>query len=90
MGTKINKENFKAFMKRRKLNFYSLLAITCLSILITAICLIVGWIPNRVSILVVVSVLLALLCCLQTYRLRKCFRTMKEFKGQRKKREREE
>ena len=85
MAKLLNKEKLKEFLFRRRINFLTLLAITLLSVVITVICLVTGFISNRVYILVIVSILLVLLCCLQAYRMRKSFRTMKAFRGLRKK-----
>ena len=85
MAKVLNKEKLREFFFRRKINFLTLVTITLLSIVITVACLLTGFIPNRVNILVIVSVLLVLLCCIQAYRMRKSFRTIKAFRGMRKK-----
>lgn len=89
MAKILNKEKLKEFLFRRRINFLTLVAITLLSVVITVVCLMTGFIPNRVNILVIVSVLLVLLCCLQAYRMRKSFRTIKAFRGLRKKKQQE-
>lgn len=88
MGMKINRKSLKKFFFRRRLNLMTLLIITLLSIIVTAACLITGFIPERVGILEIVTVLLIGLCIVQTYRMRSCFRTMKSFRGKRKKKPR--
>ncbi len=85
MGKKINGEKLKAFIFRRRINALTLLSITLLSISATVFCALTGFAPVRLNILVIVSVLLVLLCAVQFYRMRSSFRTMKNFKGKRKK-----
>lgn len=86
MANRLNKKSLKEFFFRRKINFFTLLAITLLSIAVTLICRITGFIPGRLVILEIVSVLLVLLCGVQAFRMRRSFRTMKDFRGKRKKR----
>lgn len=86
MGKKFNREKLKDFLLRRRLNFLSLVCVTALSVIVTLLCFIFHLIPNRVYILVVVSALLVLLCIIQALRMRSSFRTMKSFRGVRKKR----
>ncbi|MBR5287513.1 MAG: hypothetical protein IKU34_02845 [Clostridia bacterium] len=85
MGKRINRKTLGEFFVRRKLNLLSLLSITLLSIVVTVVCLITGFIRERVGILVFVSVMLMILCIIQTFRMKSSFRTMKDFKGKRKK-----
>ena len=84
MGKTINKKKLGEFFMRRKLNFLSLLSVTLLSIAATAVCLVTGFIPERVGILALISVLLMILCIIQAFRMKSSFRTMKSFKGRRK------
>lgn len=90
MKKKLNREKLKDFLLRRRLNFLSLICITALSILVTLLCLVFGFIPRRVYILVIVSAMLVLLCIVQALRMRSSFRTMKSFRGVRKKKPKDE
>jgi len=90
MAKPLNREKLREFLLRRRLNFMSLLALTAMSVVITVICLITGFIPGRVYILEIVSALLVLLCCLQAYRMRRSYKTLKDFKGKRKKKKQAE
>ena len=90
MAAKFNRKKLKEFFFRRRVNFFTLLVITLMSIVVTVICLITGFIPERVLILEIVTVLLFVLCCVQTYRMSRSFRTMKDFKGKRKKKKKAE
>jgi len=83
MARKLNRERLKAFIDRRKINALGLTIITAASIAITLICAMIGF--KRTDVLVVVSALLILLCLLQSFKYRRSFRTMKSFKGLRKK-----
>lgn len=86
MGKQFNREKLKDFLLRRRLNFLSLICITTLSVLVTLLCFVFNLIPNRIYILVIVSALLVLLCVVQALRMRSSFRTIKSFRGVRKKR----
>lgn len=90
MPNKINRKKWKEFFFRRKINMTTLLVITLMSILITGICLMTGFLPERVVLLELVTAALIVLSIVQTYRMKSSFRTMKDFKGKRKKRDREE
>lgn len=83
MANKINKERLKAFILRRKLNIFGLMAITVISALITLICALTGF--ARTNLLVIITVLLVLLCFVQGIKMRSSFRTIRSFKGARKK-----
>ena len=83
MPGKINRTRLKAFIARRKTNSLGLSLITAASALITLICAMTGF--KRTDVLAVVTVLLIALCLLQAIKYRKSFRTMKSFKGLRKK-----
>ena len=78
-----NKERLRAFIQRRRINALGLLVITFLSAVITIYCAITGF--KRTEILAVVTVLLVILCFVQEIKLRKGFRTIRSFKGSRKK-----
>lgn len=83
MPRKFNKERLKAFIARRKINALGLSIITAASALITLFCATTGF--KRTEILVIVTIALVILCVLQAFKNRKSFRTMKSFKGWRKK-----
>ena len=90
MANQINRKKLKKFFFRRKINLLTLLVITLMSIVVTAMCLLTGFIPDRVILLELVSVLLIVLCIVQTYRMRSSFRTIKDFRGKRKKTQKNE
>lgn len=78
-----HKENLRAFIMRRKINAMGLLVITLMTAVITIFCAIRGF--ARTDILATVTVLLVLLCFIQEIKMRKGFRTIRSFKGSRKK-----
>jgi len=78
-----NKARLRAFIQRRKINALALLIITFACALITIICAVRGF--ARTDILGVVTILLVILCFIQEYKLRRSYRTIKSFKGSRKK-----
>ena len=80
----MDRERIKAFIFRRKANFFGLLAITALSLVMTLVFALLH--SPRTRILIAVSVLLVLLCALQLYRMRSSYRTIPSFRGFRKKR----
>ncbi len=90
MANQLNKEKLRKFFFRRRINFLTLLVITLMSIAVTLICRATGFIPGRMVILEIVSLLLIVLCAVQVYRMRTSFRTMKDFKGKRKKKKKTE
>lgn len=90
MGKTINRKKLGEFFLRRKMNFLSLLAVTLLSIVVTILCAVTGFIRDRIGMLVLIDVLLLILCVIQTLRMKSSFRTMKAFKGKRKKKKTEE
>ena len=83
MSRKFNKERLKAFIARRRINALGLSVITAASALITLYCAMTGF--KRTEILVIVTIALIVLCLLQAFKNRKAFRTMKSFRGWRKK-----
>lgn len=83
MANKINRERLKAFLLRRKLNAMGLLVITAFSLIITIICALCSF--PRTGILAFVTALLVLLCFIQAFRMRSSYRTIRAFKGSRKK-----
>lgn len=82
MGEIRKRDKLKAFLQRRKINALGLLVITVMSAVITLICALKGF--ARTDLLILVTVLLVLLCGVQAIKLRKTFRTIPSFKGQRK------
>ncbi len=90
MANRINRRKWKEFFFRRKINMTTLLVITLMSVVITGICLIAGFLPERITLLELVTAALIVLSIVQTYRMKSSFRTMKDFKGKRKKRTKEE
>ena len=76
-------KKLKAFIFRKRANFFGLLAITVISAIATVILALLH--SRRTGILVVVTVLLALLCALQSYKMHSSYRTMPSFRGFRKK-----
>lgn len=90
MANQINRRKWKEFFFRRKINMTTLLVITLMSVVITGICLIAGFLPERITLLELVTAALIVLSIVQTYRMKSSFRTMKDFKGKRKKRTKEE
>jgi len=83
MARKFNKERLKAFIARRKSNTLGLTMITAASALITLHCALTGF--KRTDVLICVTIALIALCLLQAFKNRKAFRTMKSFRGWRKK-----
>lgn len=79
MANKINRERLKAFLLRRRLNAVSLLVITVISIIISILCAVSGF--AHTDIIIIVTVLLILLCLIQTYKMRRSYRTLRAFKG---------
>ena len=87
---RINKTKIKEFVLRRRMNLLTLIVITLMSIVVTTVCMMTGFSRERVEILELVTALLIVLCCIQSFRMHKSYRTMKDYKGKRKKRERNE
>ena len=85
MPRKFNKERLKAFIARRKINALGLTVITAASAIITLYCALTGF--KRTDVLVFVTIALIVLCLIQAFKNKKAFRTMKSFKGWRKKKE---
>ena len=83
MPKKSNKQSLKAFIARRKTNALGLTIITAASALITMICALTGF--DHTDVLFIVTVLLVMLCLIQALRYKKSFRTLKSFRGFRKK-----
>lgn len=87
MTGKLNREKLKAFLYRRRSNTLGLLLITAFSIVVTLLCAMTGF--KRTDILAGVCVLLVLLCIVQLYRVRKSFRTIRSFRGIRRKKKKD-
>ena len=83
MSRKFNRSSLKAFIARRRSNALGLTIITAASALITLLCAMTGF--KHTDVLVVVTILLLALCLIQALKYRKSFRTIKSFKGSRKK-----
>ncbi len=83
MGMRFNREKLKAYLFRRKSNAYGLLVITAMSMLATLFCALTGVSKKKVELLVLVTAALIVLCFIQAWRMRKCFRTLHSFKGTR-------
>lgn len=87
MARKLNREKLKAFIERRKINSFGLLAITLISAVITLVCALSGF--ARTDILTLVTIALVVLCVVQMYKMRSSFRTIRSFKGARKRKPKE-
>ena len=85
MPRPFNRGRLKAFIARRKTNALGLTIITAASALITLICAIIGF--KRTDVLTFVTVLLIALCLIQALKYKTAFRTMKSFRGSKKKKE---
>jgi len=88
MARKINREKLKAFIERRKINTFGLLLITAVSAVITLACALLGF--ARTDILALITIALVFLCVVQMYKMRSSFRTIRSFKGSRKRKPKEE
>lgn len=88
MPRKLNREKLKAFIERRKANAAGLLVITALSAVITLVCAVTGF--ARTDILALVTIALIVLCVVQMYKMRSSFRTIRSFKGSRKRKAKKE
>lgn len=83
-----NKERLRAFIQRRKINALGLLVLTFMTAVITIICAIQGF--KRTDILAVVTILMVALCFVQEIKMRRSYRTIKSFKGFRKKKKQQD
>ena len=86
MANHSKRERLRAFLLRRKLNAFGLLAITVLSALMTLAGALLGF--GRTDILAVITLLLVVLCFVQAYRMRSSFRTIRAYRAERRKKER--
>lgn len=85
---RMSRAKFKEFLMRRKINAFTLLTLTVFSAVITFLCALAGF--SRTDVLVGVTLGLIALCIMQAYKLRSSYRTMRMFRGTRKKRRPEE
>lgn len=85
MANHSSRERLKAFLLRRRLNAFGLLTITAGSLAVTLIAGLCGF--AHTDLLALVALLLVALCFVQGYRMRSSFRTMRSFRGFRRKRE---
>lgn len=85
MPRKLNRERLKAFIARRKINALGLTVITAASALITLYCALTGF--KRTDVLVLVTIAMIVLCLIQAFKNKKPFRTMKSFRGWRKRKD---
>ena len=83
MAKVFNRKKLTAFIQRRKINALGLTVLTAASVLITLICALTDF--KHTDILVLVSIAMVVLCLLQYFKNRRGFRTMRSFKGSRKK-----
>ena len=83
MANLSRRERLKAFLLRRKLNAFGLLAITAGSLIATLIAGLCGF--AHTDLLALVALMMVALCFVQGYRMRASFRTMRAFRGFRKK-----
>lgn len=83
MPGKLNKQVIKSFIARRKINALGLTLITAASAVITLICALTNF--AHTDVIAIVTVALVLLCLVQSVKMRKAFRTIRKFKGWRKK-----
>jgi len=78
----LNKKSLRLFIQRRKINALTLLVLTFVAAVITIVCAVQGF--PRTDILMMVTAALVVLCLIQEVKLRKGYRTIREFKGMRK------
>lgn len=83
MAKAFNRKKLTAFIQRRKINALGLTVLTAASVLITLFCAMTDF--AHTDILVLVSIAMVVLCLLQYFKNRRGFRTMRSFKGSRKK-----
>lgn len=83
MAKGINRKKLAAFIQRRKINALGLTVITAASAIITLLCALTGF--RHTDVLALVTIAMVVLCLVQYFRNRRGFRTMRAFKGSRKK-----
>ena len=76
MAARFNKEKFRAFCLRRKINAFGLLTITVISAIVTLICAMTGISARKLDLLVWVTIALIALCFIQAFKMKKSFRTL--------------
>lgn len=90
MKSKIKKvlhsEKLREFLQRRRMNTIGLLVLTLLSLVLTILGALTSY--SRTYILAFVTVLLTLLSAVQILKLRSGFRTIRDFRGYRRRRKR--
>ena len=79
-------DKLRAFIERRRINTIGLLVLTLFSLVLTILGALVS-VP-RTYILAFVTVMLTLLCAMQVLKLRKGFRTIRDFRGFRRRKRR--
>jgi len=87
MASKINREKLKAFLIRRRINAFGLFFITVMSSIITLFCTFTDISSRKLDLLIFVTIALVVLCFIQAFKMRKSFRTIRSFKGIRKKKD---
>jgi len=85
MARRFNKEKLKAFLIRRRINAFGLFIITVISALITLLGALFKIPYKKLDLLFLVTAALIVLCFIQAFKMRKSFRTIRSFKGHRKK-----
>ena len=83
MAKSFNRQRLAAFIQRRKINALGLTVITAASVIITLICALTDF--AHTDILSFVSIVMVALCLLQYFKNRRGFRTLRSFRGSRKK-----
>ena len=83
MAKAFNRKKLSAFIQRRKINALGLTVITGASAVITLLCALTDF--KHTDVLVLVTSARVILCFVQYFRNRKGFRTMRRFKGLRRK-----
>ena len=79
-------DKLRAFIERRRINTIGLLVLTLFSLVLTILGALVSF--PRTYILAFVTVMLTLLCAMQVLKLRKGFRTIRDFRGFRRRKQR--
>lgn len=83
MSKVMNSERLQQFKMRRRMNMLGLFALTVISAAVTAVCALLRF--ERTGIIAVVTALFAALCFVQMFKIKKSFRTIRAFRGIRKK-----
>ena len=77
-------DKLREFIQRRRINTIGVFMLTLLSLVLTIVGALVSF--PRTYILAFVTVMLTLLCAMQVLKLRKGFRTIRDFRGSRRRR----